>query len=444
MSYPRRLAVGVAVLILAVGLALLMPRLGTATPAPASQGAVSGSEAPRGPVTPTGVQFSYGFDFSQTGPYSGSGSNASAVSSARQVLSAIPGMLEDTSIMDWGLPDPEPSPGRFNLSQLAARISLITSTGGTPVITLCTAPDWMKDGTGPDVAPTPAHYQDFANLAAKIAQTFPQVKYFVVWNELKGFWNPASNGWDIEQYTDMYNDVYVAIKRVRPDALVGGPYAVTLPYATAQPGTLASTPHGAWGYLDQQVLDSIGYWLTHNAGADFIAVDGPDFPASGPVTDPLTATEKYAAVDRWLRAHTSLPIWWMESRIQPAGSGWTADQAAAIRVAALVEFASSGARAGLEWQPQQDGELPDEGLWTATQDTGGGQPTVLARLLPAVLAVLRDQVAVVPGQPSGILVARGRAGTIAVNTTARTGTALIGGTSVTLGPGQVRVTPASG
>jgi hypothetical protein len=434
----------VAALILVVFAATLIPRLGSATPGSASQAARPGPGAPQGPVMPTSAQFSFGFDFSQTGPYYGTGSNAKAVASALRVLSGVPGMLEDTSIMDWGLPDPEPSPGTFNLAPLAARISLITSVGGTPVITLCAAPTWMTDGTGPDVAPTPAHYADFAALAAKIAQTFPQVRYFVVWNELKGFWNPASSGWDISQYTDMYNDVYAAIKRVRPDALVGGPYAVTLPYATPQPGALAATPHGAWGYLNQPVLDAIAYWLAHKAGAQFVAVDGPDFPVNGPITDPLTATEKYAAVDRWLRAHTSLPIWWMESRIQPDDSGWTADQAAAIRVAALVEFASSGARAGLEWQPQQDGELPDEGLWTATQDSGGGQPTVLARLLPAVLAVLRDRVAVVPDQPSGILVARGRAGAIAVNTTARTGTALIDGTSATLGPGQVRVTPAPG
>jgi len=50
----------------------------------------------------------------------------------------------------------------------------------------------------------------------------------------------------------------------------------------------------------------------------------------------------------------------------------------------------------------------------------------------------------VPGQRSGVLVARGPAGTIAVNTTTGASAALIGGTAVTLAPGQVSVTPAPG
>lgn len=446
----RRFAVVLAVLALATVAAVaavVLPRLGsaaspsvTATYPPGIDGVVPVQGDPRGPVTPTSAQFSYGFDFSVNGPYVNSHSPAQALSSARRVMSSIPGMLEDTAIMDWGLPDPEPSPGVFNLSALAARISLIRSTGGTPVITLCAAPDWMKAGSGPEVPPTPGHYHDFALLAAKIAQSFPQVKYFVVWNELKGFWNPADHQFEIGQYTNMYNDVYSAIKQVRPDALVGGPYAPTQPYATAQPGNLDSTPHGAWGYLNQAVLYAINYWLANKAGADFITVDGPDYPGSGPITDPLTATNKYAAVNQWLRQRTSLPIWWMESRLQPTGSGWSASRAAAIRVATLAQLASSGARTGMQWQPQQEQDWPDRGLWTATNSPGGGQPTVLARLLPRVLAVLRYPTVIVSGQHPGILVARSQGGTVAVNTTTARSAAVINGTVTALGPGEVKVT----
>ena len=397
--------------------------------------------APGGRVTPGNAQFSYGFDFAQRGPYPGPQSDASAVASAYRVLSSIAGMYEDTSIMDWGLPDPEPRPGSFHFSALASRIRLITSTGGTPVVTLCAAPDWMKNGTSPEAAPAPVHYQDFATLAAKIAQSFPQVKYFVVWNELKGFWNKKTNDWNIQGYTAMYNDVYTAIKRVRPDALVGGPYAPLPAYATPKAGTLPSTPHGAWGYLDPRTLTAIRYWLANKAGADFMTVDGHDFPKTGQITTPLTATEMYVAVDQWLRKHTLLPVWWMESSIQPANSGWSESQAAAIRVAALVQLASSGARVGMQWQPQQgEGSVRDEGLWTATDSRGGGRPTVLAQILPAVLAVLRHPVTVVAGQRPGVLVASGRGGTIAINTSAAWATAKSNGTSVSLRPGQVRVT----
>jgi hypothetical protein len=380
--------------------------------------------------------FYYGVDFSGQGPYKGAGADANAVASARWVLSSIPGMLEDTSIMNWGLPDPEPSPGKFDFSAIASRIALITATGGTPVITLCSAPDWMKVGTGPDVAPTPGHYQDFARLAAKIAQSFPQVKYFLVWNEFKGFWSKAANSWNIRGYTAMYNDVYTAIKRVRPDALVGGPYAPMPPYSTPQPGNLKRTPHGAWGYLSERTLNAIGYWLAHKTGADFVAVDGPDFPKTGPITDPLTATQKYTVVDRWLRHRTPLPIWWVESPVQPAASGWSEARAAAIRVAALIRLASSGATVGMQWLGIS---LPDEGLWTATDQAGGGRPTSFARMLPGVLSVLRYPLKVAASPHVGVLVAGGRGGTIAINTTSVSVATVIRGSPVMLGPGQIRV-----
>jgi hypothetical protein len=391
--------------------------------------------SPAGGVLPPRA-FHYGIDLAGQGPYNGLGTNANAVASARRVLSSIPGMVDDIPIMNWGLPDPEPSPGRFDFSALASRITLITTTGGTPVITLCSAPDWMKAGSSPDQAPTPGHYRDFATLAAKIAQSFPQVKYFVVWNEFKGFWSKAANSWNIRGYTAMYNDVYTAIKRVRPDALVGGPYAPLPPYSTPQLGNLKSTPHGAWGYLSERTLSAIRYWLAHRTGADFVAVDGPDLPKTGPITNPLTATKKYAAVDHWLRHRTRLPIWWVESPVQPAASGWSGAQAAAVRVAALIRLAGSGAKVAMQWLGRS---LPDEGLWTATDQSGGGRPTSLARTLPGVLSVLRYPLRVVASPHAGVLVASGRGGTIAVNTTSVSVATMIKGNRVTLGPGQVRV-----
>jgi hypothetical protein len=387
----------------------------------------------------TSSAFSYGFDFAQSqgeADFSQSQGESSGVA-VRHVLTSMPGVVEDTSIMDWGMPDPEPVPGQFDLSAIGDRIRFITSTGGTPVITLCAAPPWMTRGGGPDAAPTPSHYRAFATLAAKIAASFPQVQYFVVWNEFKGFWNSATQNWAIRGYTAMYNDVYRAIKRVRPDALIGGPYAVTAPLATPGPGYLPSTPHGPWGYLDQRTLNAIRYWLANKAGAQFIAVDGRDFPVTGPITTPLAATEKYAVMDAWLRRQTSLPIWWMESFIQPT-SAWPAGPAAAARVATLVQMASSGARVGLQWAPQQGEGVPNEALWTSSGSALSGEPTTLAQILPGVLAVLAHQVSIVRGQPFGVLVARGSGGTIAVNTTDSATTALVGGKRLSLQPGQVR------
>ncbi|OLT10047.1 hypothetical protein BJF78_29420 [Pseudonocardia sp. CNS-139] len=67
-------------------------------------------------------------------------------------------------------------------------------------MTLCCAPDWMKGGepgetdwSRIEVAPDPAHYADFAALAVDVARRYPQVRHFVVWNELKGFFDATAD-----------------------------------------------------------------------------------------------------------------------------------------------------------------------------------------------------------------------------------------------------------
>ena len=426
----RRIFVAIiSIMVLAALVALSWPAL-----------AQRGSLPTEARIIPRKTTFSYGFDFAQQGPYSFTGANNRyAVTRARYVMRSIPGMLEDTAIMDWGLGSPEPVSGKFNLADIRGRVGLTVSTGGIPVITLCTAPNWMKHGAGPDIAPSVKNYQNFAILAARIAQEFPQVRYFVVWNELKGFWNASKGLWNISKYTILYNMVYRAIKKVRPSAEVGGPYIIVTPYSSPQAGNRNSTPHGKWGYLAQYVLDAIDYWLTHKAGASFIAVDGADFPKSGQVTNPLVATQMYARVDRWLRTQTRLPIWWMESHIQPPASGWSARRAAALRVAVLVRLAASGATAGLQWQPQQGEGIPDAGLWTATGTRDGGQPTYLADVLPRVLAVLSRPVTITSASPSGALVARSIKGTIMLNAGTSFVSVVVHMKRIILEPGEVSV-----
>ena len=102
-------------------------------------------------------------------------------------------------------------------------------------------------------APLAQHYLDYATLSAAVAKAFPQVKYFVVWNELKGFWNPTSQVTDVAGYTAMYNATYQAVKAVRPDALVGGPYVSVHSLAGPAPSTVP-TPSGPWGHLGAEPL----------------------------------------------------------------------------------------------------------------------------------------------------------------------------------------------
>jgi hypothetical protein len=383
-------------------------------------------------LSTTGRTFSYGYDIAQQGPYVSAAAPARA---ARQVAQSMAGSFEDVPIMGWGVDSPEPSPGIFDFSQIAARVAFVQSTGGIPVITLCAAPDWMKGGqpgvtdwSQIDVAPVPQHYQDFATLSAAIAKAFPQVKYFVVWNEMKGFWDQSTNSWNAAGYTSLYNDAFGAIKAVRPDALVGGPY-VSMESSAGPSTSSPATPSGPWGHLDPTSLAAVSYWLAHKIGADFIAVDGRAFTSdAGFTTDPLTSTEKYAAVDNWLTGQTSLPIVWMESHVLPAYMTATQQQQAALRIAVLLQMASSGASVGMQWNPEQDAGW-DEGLWTSTSVAGGGAPTILGQELPAVLAVLAAPVSLLSGEPAGTMVASGADGTVTVHELATAASVVVTGPS---------------
>ncbi len=376
-----------------------------------------------------GRAFSYGYDLASMVPANTAGSGAQA---SLQVAGSLSGGVVAVPIMGWGLGNPEISPGVYNFSQIARQVAFVQAAGGTPVITLCAAPDWMKGGlagttdwTQINVAPVPQHYQDFATLGASVAAAFPQVKYFVVWNELKGFWSQSTHSWDMAGYTAMYNDVYTAIKAARPDASVGGPYVSMQSSAAGavQPGT----PSGSWGHLDAGAMNAVTYWLSHKIGADFVAVDGRGFTSDqGLITDPLTATQKYAAVDTWLASQTTLPVFWMESHALPNPAAYSLTQQAAIRIAIVLQMASSGASAGLQWNAVEDPSW-DEGLWISPLYPGGGQTTPLARELPAVLAVLASPVTLVPGQPAGTLVATGAGGTVTVTVSATSATVSVNG-----------------
>jgi hypothetical protein len=324
--------------------------------------------------------------------------NHRAVAAAHRILSKDP-MLQAQSLMGWGVGNPEPSPGVYEWSGLARRLDQITSTDGTPVLTLCGAPDWMAghragrtDWARLGEAPTASHYRSFARLAAAAARRFPSVHYFQVWNELKGFWNARTSTWDIAGYTRMYNDVYRAIKAVNPKDEVGGPYVVMASYARASAVKQAAIS-GPWGAVDPRATSALSYWLAHAAGADFVAVDGDAEPTWGaPATGAIAATAKLAAIDAWLRAHTKLPIWWSEVYVQPTGSRWAAGRQAAVLTVALTTLAASGASVALLWGPEEDGQGQILGyLWTSCDKSGGGQPTSLATSVGSFNAAVRSR-----------------------------------------------------
>ncbi|BCL24329.1 xylan 1,4-beta-xylosidase [Streptomyces tuirus] len=327
---------------------------------------------------------SVGWGFTHT-QYSADVGEPSAMRTAREALSAQP-LPQKQHIMGWGALNPEPSPGRYDFAALDSRIALIRRTGGTPVITLCCAPDWMKGGrpgdtdwsrTSLEKAPAPEHYDDFARLAATIAERYPDVRHFIVWNEFKGFFNESRNRWDYEGYTDLYNHVYRALKKVNKANLVGGPYLVMDSLAPGDT-TYASRLAGPWGSVDRRVLDAFEYWNARKAGADFIVVDGTSRTRDDEAfPDEFGATDKFTAVSRWLRERTSVPLWWAEYYVEPDDGGrWSEGHRLAAQATGMIALARGGVSTAFYWNPQNRNGTCTGCLWRSTEltDGTGGEP----------------------------------------------------------------------
>jgi hypothetical protein len=355
-------------------------------------------------------------------------------------------VAQDQAIMGWGADNLEPSPGRYDFGSLDRRIQLIRKTHGTPVITLCCAPDWMKGGpvgktdwAKLETAPTTAHYADFAKLAAKVAHRYPDVKYYLVWNEFKGFQGQGAS-LDYLGYTSLYNQVYTALKQVNPHLKIGGPY---VPMSSNAPGVgPPSVVNGSWGSVDQTALNAVQYWLKHKKGADFLAVDGSAMPDQAKVhLNEFSELTKFSAVTHWLRAQSGrrLPIWWAEWYVQPTGTTWTDEHLGAVQAAALMQFIRSGAATALYWSPQTTTTGDCSGcLWSGTGSAGAGTPTLtmlqnFTRWFPP-----RTHLVTVTSSNPAVQVLGQRHQMLAVNTSAHPATSTINGTALALGPYEVR------
>ncbi|WP_214322738.1 xylan 1,4-beta-xylosidase [Nonomuraea sediminis] len=367
---------------------------------------------------------------------------------ASQTLSHVP-MLQNQHIMGFGVGNPELYPGEFAFKDLDSRMRLMDRSGGLPVITLCCAPDWMKGGPAGqtswqrdhfEAAPEPSHFDDFAKLAATIAQRYNNVQYFMVWNELKGFWPDHSKPPDIEGYTTLYNKVYEAVKAVRPDAKIGGPYLGMDSVSSAD----ASELKGKWGAVDQVVLDAFDYWNKHKKGADFIVVDGASPTEDHAVLpDPFGATAKFGAVTRWLRKKTgNLPIWWSEWYIMPEDgqTRWPEDMRLAVQAVSMIELATSGAATALYWNPEtKQGDCP--GCMWNPQD-GSALPTgdLISNFVKWFPAGVELRQATTSDSRIRLLAQQEKL--LMVNTTGSRLTATVNGKSVTLQPYEIRWTSA--
>lgn len=356
-------------------------------------------------------------------------------------------LLQNQHIMGWGALNPEPRPGAYDFASLDRRIGLIRRTGGVPIITLCCAPDWMKGGRPGqtdwdrlEVAPVREHWDDFAELARRVAQRYPDVRHYVVWNELKGFFDDRRHRWDHEGYTEFYNLIYDAVKSVDPAIQVGGPY-VPLDTYSAGWRDYPSGVRGPWGVVDQRSLDAVEYWLRHKRGADFLVVDAATATKDrGLVTDEFTALGKLSAVSRWLRGRSDLPLWWAEWYVEPPAGRWDERHRTAVLTAGLMELARSGVATALYWNPQQAaGDCPGC-LWTSLRSRDGGRPAPFLRVLQGFAGAFPAGTRLddVDSPSPAVRVLASRTRLVVVNTSGSRVAAELDGRQVTLAPYEVR------
>jgi hypothetical protein len=300
-----------------------------------------------------------------------------SIQRGRDLLTAATS-YQNQHIYGWGTVNPNPAPGVYEWQSLDRRVDTMRAIGGTPVITLCCAPDWMtvlgsETTTYPNLPPLSAHYDDFADLARRIAERYPDVKHFVVWNEMKGMWNRGAGQWDLVAYTEMYNKVYDALKAVDPTIQVGGPYLVI-------EGT--DTDYGAW-FTDSPITrrndQVIDYWLEHANGADFIALDRNiiDFHDKRDYTEAerLDMVYTFTDITEEMRSRSNLPVWFIE----PHMAGLTGGSLGYRPVAAATMLRAQllgGAEAAFNWEPEQQqvGGPYFEHLFSAARQEGGAQP----------------------------------------------------------------------
>ncbi|MFE6892969.1 xylan 1,4-beta-xylosidase [Streptomyces sp. NPDC057694] len=381
--------------LLGVGMAALALVLTVLSTLPDSKASTAGTSpdgdkvhgTPADPPPQVGPEVGWGFTHTQHSADEGS---SSAVTRVEKLLGGRP-MPQNQALMGWGADNPEPVKGHYDFDAMDRRIDFIRASGGTPVITLCCAPDWMKGGkAGVDKtnwsrqnlekAPDPDHFQDYANLAATVAKRYPYVRHFIVWNEFKGFWNDGKGRWDYEGYTKLYNLVHQALKKVDKGILVGGPYLVMDSLDPKQTEGTSDAVTGPWGRMDQRIVDAFEYWNKHKAGADFVVVDGSSYTNDDEMLpDEFGATDKFTAVSRWIERQTGdLPLWWAEYYVEPADSrderdGWSESHRVAVQAAGMIALAKGGATSAFYWNPEDEKGRSCAGcLWRPTDSADGG------------------------------------------------------------------------
>lgn len=320
--------------------------------------------------------------------------NQTAIASAKTLIQNV-SSINNQHIVSFGASNLQSSQGApLDFTSLDARVAHLRSLGGECMLTFCSAPGWMlesepESGYDPESRPKEIYFDEYASICAAVAQRYPDVKYFQVWNEFKGFWDAETGWWDDALYLTFYNKIYTAVKAVRPDAYVGGFYMSIRGDGSEMFGYQAVDSYDP---LDEEadgnlVWKSMRYWLQNKAGADFICFDrglqGWNNNAAFTPEQALALTQKYEDILTKIRSLTDLPLIMSEFYgLRPARSSFvmSADYKA-VMLALMYKHMLVGSQGreltALLWSEEDSTGMS---LFTDTAAAEGGQPTSLYRV----------------------------------------------------------------
>lgn len=241
---------------------------------------------------------------------------------------------------------------------------------------------------------------EYAALCAAFAARYKHVKYFQFWNEFKSLYfvtqypgsnivpagsglpaRPGDNRWWTEGYVHMYNLAWTAIKKVRPDAVIAGPYHVMVSLTVDNPNDWADDPfpmnlNGPWGFADKKVLSSVMYFIANCRGCDLLCMDVHNGAKDTGVT-PMTqwfGGQKVLDFQAWVRKLGAydpvyrrpecnalvIPFCWAEWYAATALDNVSHQEEAATDAWQYINYALlGGASYVLGWKPEGDESGPD-------------------------------------------------------------------------------------
>ncbi len=141
----------------------------------------------------------------------------------------------------------EPTDGTFNWEPYDAIYDDLTSAGLRPLWTLTSAPCWAAgkacEQVVPSLAPDPDHVQAYADLAAEVAERYPEALGIEVWNEpnIPNFWRPAPDPMLYRELLTLTADAVHATGSGVP-VVMAGPSPTTGEQVAEDPNKIAFVP----------------------------------------------------------------------------------------------------------------------------------------------------------------------------------------------------------